>query len=427
MIKISLALIGAGDRGMTAYAPYALSKPHEVEFVAVAEPDKQRRESFRQQHGISEEYCFTDYKELLDKPKLADAVLICTQDRMHVEPAMKALEKGYHVMLEKPMSIDPVECFQLGECAERYGRILMICHVLRYTPFFSTIKELLDKGNIGRLISIQHNENVGYWHQAHSYVRGNWRKSEEGSPMILAKSCHDLDIILWLAGSDCKRLSSFGTLTHFKAENAPEGAPKMCLQGCPAESECPYYAPKIYMTKNTGWPVSVITSDLSAEGRLKALREGPYGRCVYHCDNDVVDHQVVNMEFENEVTAVFTMCAFTNEMGRTIKLMGTEGEIRGHMEKNQIELIEFGTSKKTTIDLNIGVDIHGHGGGDEILFRDFINSVREGRTNALTSAKNSVQSHMMAFASERSRIEGTVINFNEYVQQIKSYTNKKDV
>jgi predicted dehydrogenase len=245
--------------------------------------------------------------------------------------------------------------------------------------------------------------------------------------MILAKSCHDLDIILWLAGSDCKRLSSFGTLTHFKAENAPEGAPKMCLQGCPAESECPYYAPKIYMTKNTGWPVSVITSDLSAEGRLKALREGPYGRCVYHCDNDVVDHQVVNMEFENEVTAVFTMCAFTNEMGRTIKLMGTEGEIRGHMEKNQIELIEFGTSKKTTIDLNIGVDIHGHGGGDEILFRDFINSVREGRTNALTSAKNSVQSHMMAFASERSRIEGTVINFNEYVQQIKLYTNKKDV
>ena len=427
MRKVSLALIGAGDRGMNSYAPYVYNKPHEAGFTAVAEPNEQRRESFRQQYAINEANCFTDYKDLFDRPKLADAVLICTQDRMHMEATMMALEKGYHVMLEKPMSVDPVECIQMGEAAEKHGKVLLICHVLRYTPFFATIKELLDKGAIGRLISIQHNENVGYWHQAHSYVRGNWRKSGEASPMILAKSCHDLDILLWLAGSDCKKLSSFGDLTHFKSENAPEGAPKMCLQGCPSESECPYYAPKIYMTQNTGWPVSVITSDLSTEGRLKALREGPYGRCVYHCDNDVVDHQVVNMEFENEVTAVFTMCAFTNEMGRTIKLMGTKGEIRGHMEKNQIELIKFGSSKKTTIDLNIGVDIHGHGGGDEILFRDFINSVREGRTNTLTSAKNSVQSHLMAFASEKSRIEGTVINFNEYVQQIKSFANKKDV
>ncbi|EPR14052.1 Gfo/Idh/MocA family protein [Ruminiclostridium papyrosolvens] len=419
MRKISLALIGAGDRGMHSYAPFALNKPHEVEFVAVAEPDNDKREAFRKQYGISEDCCFKDYKDFLDKPKLADGVLICTQDRMHLEPAMMALEKGYHVMLEKPMSVYPAECIKIGNCAEKYNKILLICHVLRYTPFFSTIKELLDEGSIGKLISIQHNENVGYWHQAHSYVRGNWRKAEESSPMILAKSCHDMDILLWLAGADCVRLSSFGALTHFKEENAPEGSPERCLEGCPFEKECPYYAPKIYLTEKTDWPTSVISTDLSVEGRLKALEDGPYGRCVYHCDNDVVDHQVVNMEFENGTTAVFTMCAFSNEMGRTIKLMGTKGEIRGHMEKNQIEVIEFGTSKKVTIDLNIGVDIHGHGGGDERLMSDFINLIREDNNNGLTSAKNSVQSHLMSFAAEKSRIEGTVINLKEYMQQLK--------
>lgn len=418
MRKVSLALIGAGDRGMNSYAPYVYNKPHEAGFTAVAEPNEQRRESFRQQYAINEANCFTDYKDLFDRPKLADAVLICTQDRMHMEPTMMALEKGYHVMLEKPMSVDPVECIQMGEAAEKHGKVLLICHVLRYTPFFATIKELLDKGAIGRLISIQHNENVGYWHQAHSYVRGNWRKSGEASPMILAKSCHDLDILLWLAGSDCKKLSSFGDLTHFKSENAPEGAPERCLQGCPSENECPYYAPKIYLTEHTGWPVSVISSDLSIEGRLKALRDGPYGRCVYRCDNDVVDHQVVNMEFENEVTAVFTMCAFSNEIGRTLKLMGTKGEIRGHMEKNQIEVVEFGAAKKHTISLNIGIDIHGHGGGDHRLMRDFIRLVREEKTDSLTSAKNSIQSHLLAFAAEKSRVEGTVIDYNKYANDL---------
>ncbi len=420
MKRISLALIGAGDRGMNSYAPYALNKPHEVEFVAVAEPDDKKREAFKKQYGISEENCFTDYKGLLDRPKLADGILICNQDRMHLEPAMLALEKGYHVMLEKPMSVDPAECIQIGDCAEKYNKILVICHVLRYTPFFSTIKELIDNGAIGKLISIQHNENVSYWHQAHSYVRGNWRKAGESSPMILAKSCHDMDIILWLAGSDCNKLSSFGGLSHFKKENAPVGAPERCLQGCPSEKECPYYAPKIYLTDKTAWPTSVISSDLSIEGRLKALQNGPYGRCVYHCDNDVVDHQVVNMEFENGVTAAFTMCAFTNEMSRTLKLMGTKSEIRAHMEKNQVEVIEFGASKKVTIDLNIGVDIHGHGGGDERLLSDFISLIREDNKNGLTSAKNSVQSHLMAFAAEKSRVEGTVINMQEYMQQLKS-------
>ena len=198
------------------------------------------------------------------------------------------------------------------ETARKRGKVLSVCHVLRYTPFFSKIKELLDKGCIGRLISIQHNENVGYWHYAHSFVRGNWRNSEDSSPMILAKSCHDMDIMLWLAGADCRSISSYGSLTHFKSENAPEGAPYRCMDGCPVQNECPYYAPRLYLTENTSWPTSVISADTGIEARTKALREGPYGRCVYRCDNNVVDHQVVAIEFKNDVTAVFTMSAFTN-------------------------------------------------------------------------------------------------------------------
>ena len=418
MKTVTAILLGAGGRG-TTYADYALDYPHEIKFVAVAEPDRGRREKFRKEHGIDESNCFESWEELLDKLRMADAALICTQDWMHFKPAMIALEKGYHVLLEKPMSNDPYECIKLGEQASLHKRAFLICHVLRYTPFFRTLKGLLEEGRIGRLISIQHNENVGYWHQAHSFVRGNWRNSGKTSPMILAKSCHDMDILLWLAGADCRDISSFGALTHFKAENAPEGAPKRCLDGCPAERECPYYAPRVYIGTDIAWLPLAISNDTSVEGLLKALREGPYGRCVYHCDNDVVDHQVVNMEFENEVTASFTMCAFTRECDRTIKLMGTEGEIRGHMEKNEIEVLNFKTGYREVIHLESAGS--GHGGGDYGIMRDFVSLVREDKSSkGLTSADISVQSHVMAFAAERSRLEKQVININEFMQELQN-------
>uniref|UniRef100_UPI00272BC54C Gfo/Idh/MocA family protein n=1 Tax=Vallitalea guaymasensis TaxID=1185412 RepID=UPI00272BC54C len=215
MEKVTLTLLGAGQRGMGAYAPYALEYPDEVEFVAVAETDEERRNKFKELHKIKEENCFTTWEELLEKPKMSDAILICTMDDMHYEPTMKALEKGYHVLLEKPMSNNPLECVEMGDYAKKNNRVFSICHVLRYTPFFSTIKEILDEGRIGDIISIQHIENVAYWHQAHSFVRGNWRNSEETSPMILQKSCHDMDIFSWLVGSKCTNISSFGSLTHF--------------------------------------------------------------------------------------------------------------------------------------------------------------------------------------------------------------------
>lgn len=417
MKKVTAVLIGAGQRGAHAYAPYALKHPEELEFVAVAEPIPERREHMRKTYHIPEENCFTSWDELVVQPRMADVALICTQDRMHFEPTMKALELGYHVLLEKPMSPDPKECLEMGAYSEKHQRVFTICHVLRYTPFFQTLKKLLQEGRIGQLISIQHNENVGYWHQAHSFVRGNWRNSKETSPMILAKSCHDMDILLWLAGDHCVSLSSFGDLTHFKKQNAPKGAPRRCTDGCPVEKECPYFAPRLYLTENTGWPTFSISEDVSLEGRKKALEEGPYGRCVYRCDNDVVDHQVVNMQFANDVTAAFTMCAFTNEVSRTLKLMGTKGEIRGAMEKNEIEITDFLTGEKEVI--TIDPSNSGHGGGDFGLMKDFLEQVRQnGQGESLTSASISVQSHLMAFAAEQSRLQHRVISLEEFKKEV---------
>ncbi|WP_195572508.1 Gfo/Idh/MocA family protein [Paenibacillus sp. 1001270B_150601_E10] len=423
MSKVKLALIGAGLRGIN-YTNVAISNPDEVEVVAVADPWEERRLNFQEAHQLKDEMCFTDWREMLSQPKLADAVLVCTQDNMHFEPTMKALEAGYHVLLEKPMSPDPVECIKMGEKAKELGLVFSICHVLRYTRFFGTIKHMIEEGKIGRLMSIQHNENVGYWHQAHSFVRGNWRNSKESSPMILAKSCHDMDIMLWLAGASCKRISSFGSLSHFRAENAPKGAPKRCLDGCPAADTCIYYAPKTYLIDEPNWMQLAISNDLSYEARQKAIEEGPYGRCVYHCDNDVVDHQVVNMEFDNEVTAVFTMSAFTQECSRTIKLMGTAGEIRGAMEKNEIEWIRFGQESSECIHLDTPGGHAGHGGGDEGLVWDFIKLVRaNGSEKGLTSADISVQSHLMSFAAEHSRLTGEVVSLSSFAEQFAAQAN----
>lgn len=422
MEKVTAVLLGAGQRGAGAYAPYALEYPDELRIVAVAEPDTTRREGFRLLHNLEEKYCFKSWEDLLNEPKLADAAIICTQDRMHFQPTMKALELGYHVLLEKPMSDNEKECVLMGEAAKKYNRVLSVCYVLRYTPFYKAIKNIIESGEIGQLMAIQQIENVAYWHQAHSFVRGNWRNSQETSPMILAKSCHDMDIISWLVGLECTKVSSFGSLGHFKEENAPKGAPERCLDGCPERDTCPYYAPRIYIDWRDSWEADVIRKvvsiDTSTPALLKALREGPYGRCVYRCDNNVVDHQVVNLEFEKGATASFMMCAFTYDGGRTLKIMGTKGQIKGDMDANHLEIVDFLTGTKKTYEFNGGTT--GHGGGDIAIMRDFIELIK---SDELIEENNSaslfVQSHVMALAAEKSRVENTVINLKEYIEELK--------
>ncbi|MCL2547811.1 MAG: Gfo/Idh/MocA family oxidoreductase [Symbiobacteriaceae bacterium] len=414
MKPVTLALLGAGQRGQGAYGPFAVSNPFKACFVAVVEPDDLRRETFCLTHNITKEHAFRHEEDFFKAKVSCDAVLICTQDKQHYSMAMQAMQAGYHVLLEKPMSPDAAECIALGEYAAKTGRILVICHVLRYTKFFMKIKEILDSGAIGDLMTISHNENVGYFHQAHSFVRGNWRSTKDSSPMILAKSCHDMDMLLWLAGGRCTRVSSFGGLSHFTSAQAPKGAAKRCIDGCAVETECPYSALKIYLySGERGWPTDVLTPNPTDDTILEALRSGPYGRCVYHCDNDVVDHQTVNLEFDNGVTAVFNMSAFTHAVSRTLKLMGSHGEIRADMENNEIEVYSFANGDVVTY--NLAPATAGHGGGDLGIMQDFVALVAQGTENTgKSNHEESVHSHLMALAAEESRLSGETIDLKAF-------------
>ena len=407
MKPITAVVLGAGSRG-TTYASYAKAHPEELRIVAVAEPRADRRNILADDLNIPDHSRFATWQELLDRPRMADCAFVCTLDDDHTAPAVKAMELGYHLLLEKPMSNTEEECQTIVETARRTGRKLAVCHVLRYTPFFLTLKSLIDKGEIGEVTTINQIENVGYWHQAHSFVRGNWRTVRETSPMLLQKSCHDMDIILWLMGKNCERVQSFGSLRHFTPDNAPKGAPDRCLDGCPHAESCPYYAPRLYMDMSrTGWPVDVITTDLSAEGRRKALEEGPYGRCVYRCDNDVVDRQVVNLEFEGGAVATFTMTGLSADFSRQLKIFGTKGQIEADMGTGEIVLQRFGEGKKT-VPLDTGTETSGHGGGDFGIIRDFLRILREGGESR-TGAEVSLQSHLICFAAERSRLNHIVV------------------
>ena len=405
MNQVTAILIGAGARGQI-YARYAQEHPEELRIMAVAEPKADRRALMCRAYGIPADRAFSNWEDLLARPQMADAALICTLDDMHTEPTLAALKQGYHVLLEKPMSNSETECRAIAAAAEEAQRVLSVCHVLRYTPFYRTIKQLIDDGQVGEVASLSQVENVGYWHHAHSFVRGNWRCSEQTSPMILQKSCHDMDILLWLSGQRCTRVSSFGSLHHFDAAHAPQDAPLRCTDGCPHS-----VAGKIYLTDNVGWPTDMLTTDLSREGRLKALREGPYGRCVYHCDNDVVDRQVVNLEFDNGAVAGFTMTAFTTDMARQLKVCGTKGQITADMNANTVSLHRFGESgpREITLETPPQTNNYGHGGGDYYLMRDFVRAVQSGGDGNLSSARVSLQSHLICFAAERSRVERRIV------------------
>ena len=411
--KVTFAVCGFGIRGEEAYASYQLLRPEEMELVAVADPRPERRELAVKKYGVKPELCFASGEELLAQEKMADVLVIATQDTDHIRYALPGLERGYHLLLEKPISPKLEECVALREKAHACGRMVIVCHVLRYTQFYQKIHDLLRSGIIGDIQSLVATENVAYWHFAHSYVRGNWRRCDLSSPVILAKSCHDMDIIRWLVGKPCEKVSSFGQLSWFKEENAPAGSASRCLD-CTAKAHCPYDAEKIYIENAKSgyrsgcrqWPLTVLTNDVTEDSLYAALREGPYGRCVYRCDNDVADHQVVNMEFEGGITATFNLSAFTQDCYRTIRVMGALGEIEGNLDENAVWVRRFGKAPER-IELDpISDEFAGHGGGDSRMVEYLCRLIREEDSNALTSVDASVESHIMALAAEESRKNG---------------------
>lgn len=412
---ITFAICGFGDRGST-YASMQKLFPSRMKVVAVADLNPAKVKKAQALYDIPEENCFASGEEMFAQGRLADVAVISTMDRQHVGHAIPALEKGYHVLMEKPISPDLQKCREILEAAARHpDQHILLCHVLRYTTFYNTLKDIIDSGKIGNVVSICANENVGYWHQAHSFVRGNWRNSNETSPMILQKSCHDMDILTWLVGKKCKAVSSVGGIQLFKSECAPSGSTEYCLGGCTAKDSCIFDAEKIYLTgEKTGllhggsWISSILSVENTPESTYEALKAGPYGRCVFRCDNNVVDHQQTNLLMEDGTTISFTMCAFTEDCYRYFKAMGTKGEIEADMKSNTIRVRVFGQGEEF-IDLKAMTgDLKGHGGGDSGIISDFLAMLIDGAapTERTTTLENSMESHYIALAAEESRLAG---------------------
>lgn len=423
MKQISVALIGAGDRG-TTYSRIMFDNSDKFKIIAVAEPIEARRKHIQELWSIPENACYKDWKDLLAQPKLADLIIIATLDNEHKSPALAAIEKGYQLLLEKPVAQTPDECAAIAQAAQEKGVHVLVCHVLRYNYYFKTVKKLLIDGVIGDIVSVEHVEAVGNWHQSHSYVRGNWHSEEETTPMLLAKSCHDIDMLQWLINKPCKNIQSFGSLTYFVEKNAPEGAPYRCTDGCPVEAECPYSTYKLYYNdKENLWFRSACTKGIAKnaiptdEEVMEALKTTNYGRCVFRSDNNVVDHQTVNMEFEGGITATFSMNAF-NAGGRYIRIFGTKGELYKNMDEDSVTVYTFLDKKRTVVSFDaLKEDITGgHGGGDGGIIAelyDFLNGTYTGYSVAEIDI--SVKNHLLAFAAEEARHTNTVVDVDEYL------------
>jgi predicted dehydrogenase len=410
------------------YARLAREGGH-AQVVAVAEPQAARRDRFASEHGLEPAATFDDWTELARLPRLADAALITTMDRGHVEPAVALAGKGYHLLLEKPIAPTEAEADQIVAAAEQAGVLLAVCHVMRYTPYTRNVRAIIDSGRLGDLVSVQHLEPVGWWHFAHSFVRGNWRRADEASPMLMAKSCHDIDWLQYIVDRPATRVSSFGGLFHFRPTQAPPGAGDRCVD-CAVESTCPYSAARLYRSclgdpDRERWPLGAITDTPTPEAVEVALREGPYGRCVYSCDNDVVDHQVVNIEYEGGVTASFTVAAFTPMADRKTRILGTRGYLDSDSET--IRVYDFVTATEETIVIDgrgggdrngtaEGTDAsaaRGHAGGDAGLVDAFIAAVGEADPSLIkTGPSDSMTSHRIVWAAERARREGIVVGLN---------------
>jgi predicted dehydrogenase len=403
---VTAAVMGAGNRGRV-YASYARAHPEELRIVGVAEPIPHRNDHLAGLHDIPAGRRWDTWERAFEGPKFCDAIIITTPDHLHYGPAMAALEKGYHLLLEKAIAQSWEQCRDILALARKKGCIVGICHVLRYTPYFRMMKHVAGSGRLGEIVSIRHLEPVEHIHMSHSFVRGNWRNSRESTPMLLSKSCHDLDILRWIADKPCTKVQSFGSLRLFRESMAPPGAPSRCAEGCPVESSCAFSALEIYMRRKT-WLAHKDTPGDDDASILEWLGRTNYGRCVYRCDNDVVDNQTVNLEF-GDIHAAFSMEGLTSYGGRRTRIMGTRGDLVG--DEDRLEVFDFHERTRYLWTVRDHAEIaSGHGGGDHGLVRDWVQALSRGDESLLTTTlEASMESHLIGFTAETGRLEGGVM------------------
>lgn len=396
-----LVVLGLGQRG-NIYASYAKTYPEKFELVAVIENDEKRREYAKREYPGTR--IFDNYQDFLKEKITADIVAVATQDEDHKEHSIAMMSAGYDLLLEKPIANNKKDCKSIYEASKQYGRKVVVCHVLRYTPFYSTVKRIIESGRLGEIITIHASENVGYYHQAHSFVRGPWRNKAQSSPMILAKCCHDMDIIRYLVGEPCLSVNSYGGLKHFTKENAPKDSAEYCSE-CPL-ADCIYKAQTIYTSEQGDFFANYFTTkEHTRENVLNDLKGTQYDKCVYKTDNDVVDHQVTIMQFSNSKTACHTMTAFSKEVYRDLKIHGTKAELVGCVEENCLEVRTFGGEvEKIEIDVS-AANVGGHMGGDFFMMNSLYLALNDQPAEGISYLDVSIDSHLMSFAAEESRLQ----------------------
>jgi predicted dehydrogenase len=412
--KITFAILGLGNRGEAYLNALEKNFRDKYKIVAICDVDKEKLANYKVKYNLSDSQIYCGYVEFMKAPKLADVIIITTLDAMHYLPAIDAIKKDYHLILEKPIAMTLDEVLTIGKEAKNHpNKLIAVCHVLRHTSFFKTIKQIIDSKELGEVVNIQHNENVGYYHFAHSYVRGNWRNDSIAAPFIVAKSCHDMDIMLYLLGDKhCKKLSSFGSLSYFTHQHYDETKMASRCVDCSINKTCPYSALSIYKDILNNMPNNEMANYM--------LHNSPYGRCVYDCDNNVPDHQVSILEFDNGITATFNLSAFTNYINRSLKIMCELGEIRATETTREIEVHHFGSSAKKVIvpyeNALFSIKNSGHGGGDDNFIINFMNSILYHQPFDST-LDMSIESHVMAFKAEESRLNnGKVMEIDKIMQ-----------
>ncbi len=398
---LDLVVIGCGARGIH-YASLAISRwPERYRVTAAADPRPERAERVRALGGEGAR-AFASADACFAAGRLGDVAVVATQDHDHVGPCLRALALGYDVLLEKPVAPTPAEVLRVRAAAARAGRRVVVCHVLRYAPLWSRVAGIIAAGRLGQVIHIDHREGVGAWHQVHSFVRGHWARSASATPMILAKCCHDLDLLRWFVGRTPLRIASMGALTHFAPARRPAGAADRCA-GCAIRATCAYDCAH-YADRHRGW-LGVIDPDLAEHGTreriLAAVEASPWGRCAWACDNDAVDHQSVLIDW-GDATASLTMTAF--DEGRRMAVLGSEGRlIADDADGGTIELIGHHGGRER---IAIAAEHDGHGGADAGLVGSLAEELRCPPEAMLTGIGTSVDSHLMAFAAEASRRAG---------------------
>lgn len=415
---LTTIIVGAGHRGV-GYGTYAQTHPEELTVIGVADPDPIRRERTRELFGFAGSMCFESAEQLAARGKLADTVINGTMDADHVPTTLPLLEAGYDVLLEKPICPTQEELLQLLQTARRTGRTVCIGHVLRHAPFYAEVRRRVAAGEIGDLVTVNTTERVSYHHMALGFVRGKWNQKASSNPMLMSKCCHDLDLIAWVkSGIRPVRVGSLGGRMHFRPERAPANSGTRCLVDCPIERECDYSARKHYLEQNLWgtyvWHCLEYLGEPTMEDKIRSLStDNPHGRCVWKCDNDVVDHQSVIVEFADGCVGNHTLTTGTAKPCRTLHLVGTKGEIEGSVEDGTF-VVRFPDARagceftETPVDLNVSMDMHG--GGDLRLVGDFLQVVRgEQPSLSTTQLEDSVYGHLIGFAADVAMEERRIV------------------